>query len=239
MALESARRSERLAATGRLAATIAHEINNPLEAATNLVYLAKHSRCPDEARQYLDGVDRELARAAHITRQTLGFYRDSARPAAVNLAAMLQELLDIYSGRIRSKHIHAEVHCPPDLETVALRGELVQIVSNLISNAIDAVGTGGLLRISVAKERDGIKLEVEDNGAGIPSKNQKKIFEPFFTTKDFGTGLGLWVVKDLIGKQGGTISVISPSDGNGGTRFSVVLPSSPMEASSPAHLKAS
>jgi PAS domain S-box-containing protein len=241
MTLESARRSEKLAAAGRLAATIAHEINNPLEAATNLVYLAKHSQCPDEAGQYLDGVDRELARAAHITRKTLGFYRDSAKPAAVNLAAMLQELLAIYSGRIRSKHIRAEVNCPPDLETVALRGELVQIVSNLISNAIDAVDTGGLLRITVKQEGKGIKLEVEDNGAGIPAENQKKIFEPFFTTKqNIGTGLGLWVVKDLIEKQGGTISVFSPSDGyNGGTRFSVFLPSPTMEASFATNPKAS
>lgn len=241
MALESARRAETLAATGRLAAAIAHEINNPLEAATNLVYLAKHSGSIDEAKQYLEGVDRELARAANITRKTLGFYRDPSKPVAVNPAALLAEVLTLYSSRIRSKHIRTEINCPQDFEVVVLKGEFVQIVSNLISNAIDALDAGGLLRITVEKERNGLRLEIEDSGAGIPAENQRKIFEPFFTTKkELGTGLGLWVVKDLLEKQGGTISVVSPSNGsNGGTRFSVFLPSSPMARSSATDAKAS
>ena len=241
MALESARRSEKLAATGRLAATIAHEVNNPLEAATNLIYLARHSDSPQETRQYLDKADRELARVAHITRKTLGFYRDSSRAVAVNLSSLLAEVLAIYSSRIRSKHIRTEVNCPEDLEVVTLKGELAQIVSNLISNAIDAVDIKGFLRITAKKEGDGIKLEVEDSGPGIPLENQAKIFEPFFTTKkDVGTGLGLWVVKDLLEKQGGSISVVSPNDGcNRGTRFSVFLPSSPAEISSRPGRKAS
>jgi PAS domain S-box-containing protein len=241
MALESARRSEKLAATGRLAATIAHEINNPLAAATNLVYLAKQSRRPDEAREYLDGVDHELARAAHITRKTLGFYRDTSQAVSVSLPSLLAEVLAVYSSRILSKQIRTEVSCAPGLEVIALKGELVQIISNLISNAIDALDTGGLLRINVGEERDGIKLEVEDTGIGIPAENQMKIFEPFFTTKkDVGTGLGLWLVKDLIEKQGGTISVISPNVISGrGTRFSIFLPAPPMEASCTPDTRAS
>jgi PAS domain S-box-containing protein len=228
MAQESARRSEKLAATGRLAATIAHEINNPLEAATNLVYLARRSAARgEETSVYLDRLDHEIARAAHITKKTLSFYRDSSKPVAVNLASLLEEILALYGGRIRSKGIQVNVDCPKDLDFVAFRGEVVQITSNLICNAIDALGPHGFLELSVQKEKDGIKFEVEDSGAGIPAEVQEKIFEPFFTTKkDVGTGLGLWVVKDLIEKQGGTISVVSPRRGTqGGTCFSVFLPS--------------
>jgi PAS domain S-box-containing protein len=231
MAQESARRSEKLAAAGRLAATIAHEINNPLEAATNLVYLAKYSVAHGEdATHYLDDIDQELARAAHITRKTLSFSRESSTPVKVDLAALLEEILAIYSGRIRSNQIRVEVDTPGHCEVVALKGELVQILSNLIANAIDVLDPGGLLRISAAKEGDTIKLEVEDTGPGIPPENLQKIFEPFFTTKkDVGTGLGLWVVKDLIEKQGGTISVLSPSNGaHRGARFSISLPSLPL-----------
>jgi PAS domain S-box-containing protein len=228
IAQESARRSEKLAATGRLAATIAHEINNPLEAATNLVYLAKHSATlGEDVTQYLDGIDHELARAAHITRKTLSFSRESSKPVNVNLAALLEEIVALYSSRIGSKHIRVEIDCPPHCEVVALRGELIQILSNLISNAIDVLDLDGSIRIAAGKEGDTIKLEVEDSGPGIPAENLEKIFEPFFTTKkDIGTGLGLWVVKDLIEKQGGTISVVSPSNGSHrGARFTISLPS--------------
>lgn len=227
MAQESARRSEKLAATGRLAATIAHEINNPLEAATNYIYLAKSSVSLDESRRYLSGADLELARAAHITRKALSFYRDSSRPVVTNLAALLDEVLAIYGGRIRGTHVNVKVDSPPDVELLTLRGELVQIVSNLLSNALDALQPGGLLTITGRKIDQGIILEVEDNGEGIPAANLDRIFDAFFTTKrDIGTGLGLWVVKDLLQKQGGTISVESHTEGpQRGTRFSLFLPS--------------
>lgn len=227
MAQESARRSEKLAATGRLAATIAHEINNPLEAATNFIYLARHSGSLEDSQRYLSGADLELARAAHITRKALSFYRDSSRPVVTNIAALLDEVIAIYGGRIRGAHVKVRVDCNADVELLTLRGELVQIISNLISNALDALHPGGLLIVRARKADHGIVLEAEDNGEGIPAANLEKIFEAFFTTKkDIGTGLGLWVVKDLVQKQGGTITVDSHTEGpQRGTRFTLFLPS--------------
>jgi signal transduction histidine kinase len=235
MAQESARRSEKLAATGRLAATIAHEINNPLEAATNFIYLAKNSESLEEARRYLGGADLELARAAHITRKALSFYRDSSRPVATNIAALLEEVMAIYSGRVRGAHVNVTIDANRDLELFTLRGELMQIVSNLVSNALDALAPGGLLILRARQHQSGIMLEVEDNGEGIPRANIEKIFEAFFTTKkEFGTGLGLWVVHDLVEKQGGTINVESQTDGpRRGTRFSVFLPPVAAAANAP------
>ena len=235
MAQESARRSEKLAATGRLAATIAHEINNPLEAATNFIYLAKNSPTLEDSQRYLAGADLELARAAHITRKALSFYRDSARPVVTNIATLLDEILSIYGGRIRASRANVAVDCPPDVELITLRGELIQIISNLISNALDAMRPGGFLTIRAGKAEGGINLEVQDTGEGIPEANMGKIFEAFFTTKkDIGTGLGLWVVNDLVQKQGGAINVVSHTEGpNRGTTFSLFLPSLPVPIAVP------
>jgi PAS domain S-box-containing protein len=235
MAQESARRSEKLAASGRLAATIAHEINNPLEAATNFIYLAKNSATLEDSRRYLSGADLELARAAHITRKALSFYRDSSRPVMTNIATVLDELLAIYGGRIRGARVKVNVESAPDIELWTLRGELVQIISNLISNALDALHPGGVLVIRARKAAQGAAIEVEDNGEGIPRANLDKIFDAFFTTKkDIGTGLGLWVVRDLLQKQGGTIGVDSRTEGpHRGTKFSLYLPSLPVPAPVP------
>ena len=227
MAQESARRSEKLAATGRLAATIAHEINNPLEAATNFIYLARNSPSLEDSRRYLSGADLELARAAHITRKALSFYRDSSRPVVTNISALLDEILAIYGGRIRGARVKVSVESPNDVELLTLRGELIQIISNLISNSLDALHPGGVLVIRARKAEQGVVLEVEDNGEGIPPANLEKIFDAFFTTKkDIGTGLGLWVVNDLVQKQGGSITVDSHTEGpHRGTIFSLYLPS--------------
>jgi PAS domain S-box-containing protein len=232
MAQESARRSEKLAATGRLAATIAHEINNPLEAATNFIYLARSGNSVEESHRYLAGADLELARAAHITRKALSFYRDSSRPSATSVASVLEEVLTIYNGRVRAGHVNVQVDCKPDVELVTLRGELVQIVSNLVANALDALRSGGLLKITAKKAENGITLAIADNGEGIPAANMGKIFEAFFTTKrDIGTGLGLWVVNDLVEKQGGTISLKSRTEEpERGTTFSLFLPSLPLSS---------
>jgi PAS domain S-box-containing protein len=235
MAQESARRSEKLAATGRLAATIAHEINNPLEAATNFIYLAKSSDSLEDSRRYLSGADLELSRAAHITRKALSFYRDSSRPVVTNIATLLDEVLAVYGGRIRGGRVTVNVESNHDVELLTLRGELIQIISNLISNALDALQPGGVLTIRARKAEHGVVLEVEDNGEGIPNANLNRIFDAFFTTKkDIGTGLGLWVVNDLVQKQGGTISVDSRTEGPlRGTKFCVFLPSLPVPAPVP------
>jgi len=227
MAQESARRSEKLASSGRLAATIAHEINNPLEAATNFVYLAKNTQSQEECQRYLAGADLELARASQITRKALSFYRDSASPAKVNVSTLFEEILAVYGGRIRGARVRVDVQCGADVEVVTLRGELIQIISNLISNALDAMKPGGRLVLRAKNGGRGINLQVEDDGEGIPQTNLGKIFDAFFTTKrETGTGLGLWVVNDLVHKQGGSISVESRTEGpKPGTRFSIFLPS--------------
>jgi PAS domain S-box-containing protein len=224
---ESARKSEKLAAAGRLAATIAHEINNPLEAVTNLLYLARTADSLAAAQSYLASADRELSRVAHITRQTLGFYRDSTVPVTVKVSALLDDVLAVYESRMRAKQIAIEKNYRDEAAINTLRGELVQIFSNLIANALDALPAGGRLRLSTTPKRDGVEFEIEDNGVGIPPDNLDRIFDAFFTTKtDVGTGLGLWVVKDLVEKQGGTVAVSSCSGGaDCGTRFIVFIPS--------------
>ena len=224
---ESARKSEKLAAAGRLAATIAHEINNPLEAVTNLMYLARTSDSLGVAQNYLAAADQELSRVVHIARQTLGFYRDSVEPVTLKVSSLLDEVLAVYASRIGAKQITVERDYKGDIAIKTLRGEMLQILSNLIANALDALPAGGRVRLRTAARNGGVEFSIEDNGVGIPPENLNRIFEAFFTTKtDVGTGLGLWVVKDLLDKQGGTISVESRSLGEErGTRFIVFVPS--------------
>ncbi len=223
---ESARKSEKLAAAGRLAATIAHEINNPLEAVTNLLYLARTSDSL-VAQNHLAAADQELSRVVHIARQTLGFYRDSVEPVTLKVSSLLDEVLAVYAGRTAAKQVTVERDYKDDIAIKALRGEMLQILSNLIANALDALPMGGHIRLRTAGREGGVEFSVEDNGVGIPPENLDRIFEAFFTTKtDVGTGLGLWVVKDLVEKQGGRISVESRNLGeNRGTRFIVFVPS--------------
>lgn len=229
---ESARKSEKLAAAGRLAATIAHEINNPLEAVTNLLYLARTSTSLEATKSYLVAADRELSRVAHIARQTLGFYRDSTVPVTIRASALLDEVLAVYESRMRSKQIVVEKDYKDEDVIQTLRGEMLQILSNLIANALDAMPAGGHLRLRTAAKRGGVEFEIEDNGVGIPADHLDKIFDAFFTTKiDVGTGLGLWVVKDLVEKHGGTVTVSSCSDcANRGTRFLIFIPSMDRES---------
>jgi PAS domain S-box-containing protein len=229
---EALRRSEKLATAGRLAATIAHEINNPLEAVTNLVYLMRQDAgIKPDTRDLLRLADEQLARVNHIAKQTLGFYQDRNVPEAVDMVQTLEGLLSILQSRINAKQLRIE----RDYENACLlkgfRGELRQVLSNLLTNAIDASSSGGKLIVRVKPERNGsqvdrVHIEVEDFGSGIHPADRERIFEPFFTTKsDFGTGLGLWVTKELVEKHGGTIEFRSNyQNGSSGTCFSVMLP---------------
>jgi PAS domain S-box-containing protein len=231
---QALRRSEKLATAGRLAATIAHEINNPLEAVTNLIYLMRQDTgIKHDTRDLLRLADEQLARVNHIAKQTLGFYQDRNVPEAVDMVQTLEGLLSILQSRINAKQLRIE----RDYENACLlkgfRGELRQVLSNLLTNAIDASSSGGKLIVRVKPERNGsqvdrVHVEVEDFGSGIHPADQERIFEPFFTTKsDFGTGLGLWVTKELVEKHGGTIAFRSNcQNGNSGTCFSVMLPAS-------------
>jgi PAS domain S-box-containing protein len=224
--------TEKLAATGRLAATIAHEINNPLESVLNLLYLSRISRSAtrEKINEYLLTAEQELTRVSQIARHTLGFYRDTSVPSEVDLARVLDDVLTIYNSRLSAANIQVVKQFQPVPPLHALRGELHQIFSNLVSNAIDAMRGGGRLLLSLTEDehegRPGIRALVEDNGSGIAEKNLDRLFEPFFTTKvSVGTGLGLWVVKQFIQDHGGAITVESTTGVNDhGTRFMIFLP---------------
>lgn len=235
---EILRKTEKLAAAARLAATVAHEINNPLEAVGNLIYLAKvRTGVPPEVINDLKLAEQELDRVSHITRQTLGFYREAAAPQPLDVPTLVDSVLKLYDNKFRSKNIVLEPElgdCPPIL---GWPGELKQLISNLISNAADAVSMDGTIKVQVVPlERQPagvVQLRVEDNGVGIAPEYLERIFEPFFTTKkEVGTGLGLWVAKEIVERHGGSIQVKSRFNENGrGTSFTVVLPcSAPLQS---------
>jgi len=228
------RSSERLAATGRLAASIAHEINNPLEAVTNLLYLLEHNSTLDvSGRQYVRMAEEELGRIVHITRQTLGFYRESASPVPIRISELLENVLELFSRRIHTRCVRVEKRFEAQTEIRGFPGEMRQVFSNLIVNALEAVGEGGEVKLHVFQSREwsrpqrrGVRVVIADNGPGISSEHRGRIFEPFYTTKgERGTGLGLWVSRGIIQRYGGAIQVRSSvHPERHGTVFSVFLP---------------
>ena len=227
-------RAEKLAAAGRLAATVAHEINNPLEAVTNLVYLA---RTPgQDTDQVLALAERELARVSAIARQTLSFYRDTSSPTEFRVADVIQQVLELYTGKMQAKLLHVE----QDIDTGAVvrgsRGDLHQVFANLLSNAIDASPSDANIRIAVnSQSPDAIVVQIEDYGPGISKEVAQRLFEPFFTTKkDVGTGLGLWVSRRLVEQMGGQLSYTTRNGTSMGTCFQVRLPRWPHEVASVA-----
>ncbi len=227
---EAVRRSEKLATAGRLAASIAHEINNPLEAVVNLLYLARNDS--SNAEQYLTMAEQEIGRIARLAQQTLGFVRDSGSPGWLDPATILDEMLELYSRKLQDKRIRVTRRYRSSTQISAYSGELRQLLANLLVNAVDAMAEGGALQVRVATGRqwrdgrEGIRIIVADNGSGIPRENQNRIFEPFYNTKkDDGTGLGLWVSRGIVEKHGGLIRVHSRAAGpKTGTVFSIFLP---------------
>ncbi len=228
------RMTERLASVGRLAATVAHEINNPLEAVTNLVYLAKDRALRDEVREFLGHAEEELDRISHLTKQTLGFYRETKSASAIRVGALLAPLVAVFAPRSRNKGVEICPEILDDPEIYAIPGEIRQVLANLLSNSIDAVRNGGRIRVRISgaksengQRASGLRITVADSGSGIPAAVRERIFEPFFTTKkDVGTGLGLWVCKSIVDNHHGTIRVkSSTAPRNSWTVFSVVLPS--------------
>ncbi len=235
---EVLRRSEKLAAAGRLAATIAHEINNPLEAVVNLVFLALANDNLDErTRGFLQLAERELARVTHISKQTLGFYRESSAPTEIAVGELAAQVLDLYERKAQAKSLTVARNLDPSARVYGIGGEIMQVFSNLLANAIDASHFGGTVMVRVhqygcANGGSGVRIVVADNGAGIPPDSLASIYEPFFTTKkDVGTGLGLWVTRQIVGNHGGRISVRTRSTGKlTGTVFRVVLQGCPHPA---------
>jgi PAS domain S-box-containing protein len=232
-AQEAMLRAEKLAAVGRLAASIAHEINNPLEAVTNILFLARtHSEVTPALRELLLLAEQELARVATITRQTLGLFRGAGEPAAANAASILDDALALYEAKIRAKNIRLVKQVRFNGPIHARSGELRQAFSNLVANAIDAVPDGGHLVLRVSRGRDwrtgmaGVTVTVADSGLGIDPQHRKRIFEPFFTTKqEAGTGLGLWLTREIVLRHSGRIRFRSSfQPGQSGTTISIFLP---------------
>ncbi len=225
------RESEKLAATGRLAASIAHEINNPLEALANLLFLAR--RQPAKSMSFLITAEQELDRIAEITRHTLGFYRDTSTPVKLSLVEVASGVLALYDRKLRFKKISVTKRFSQDTEICSFPGEIRQIFANLVANAIDAMPVEGHMTIKVAPNREwsgalrpGVRFTILDSGPGIAPDDLQKIFEPFYTTKkDIGTGLGLWLTQNLVRKHSGTIRVRSVvNSARCGTAFSIFFP---------------
>ena len=220
---DALRKSEKLAATGRLAASIAHEINNPLESVTNLLYLLqRHHSLDAEARELAAVAEQEVARVAEMAQRTLRFYRQSTSPTDVNLAEVLESVLQVHQGRFQAKHIHVECKFQKDVRLFSFAGELRQVFANLIGNALDASPEGARLALSArcsaswqTGER-GVRVTVADTGSGMSDEVRRRIFEPFYTTKDAtGTGLGLWVSSEILEKHGATVAVRSRTVADG------------------------
>lgn len=220
---------------GRLASSIAHEINNPLEAVTNLLYLASSSKgLSSEVQNYLDSAERELRRVSHIANQTLRFHKQSTKPKAVMCEDLLCSVLSIYQGRLLSSRVEVQKRQRSLQPVLCFDGEIRQVLNNLIGKAIDAMQPeGGRLFIRSREATDwntgrrGLVLAVADTGSGISPLALEKIFEPFFTTKGIsGTGLGLWVSQEIVARHQGALRVrSSQKKGRCGTLFTLFLPS--------------
>ena len=226
--------SEKLAVVGRLAASIAHEINNPLESVTNLLYLAGTSNDTTETKSYLQLAERELGRVSAIANQTLRFHKQSTRPQEISAEELIDSVLSIFQSRIFNSGIQIEKRSRANISVRCFEGEIRQVLSNLVSNAIDAMQPLGggrlLLRSRVgcnwATGRPGLVITVADTGTGMPASVVGRIFEPFYTTKGTsGTGLGLWVSSEIVHRHHGALRFrSSDSDGRHGTAFALFLP---------------
>jgi len=224
--------SEKLAAVGRLASSISHEINNPLESVINLLYLiASHQGLPPELRTYVELTQSEIGRVSQIATQTLRFHRQAVRPSEVTAQELVEPVLRLYQGRLLNSGINVRCDFLSSTPILCLQNEVRQVLSNLIGNAIDAMRTGGtlVLRSHDARHKGdaeaGVRITVADNGHGMSEETRKRVYEPFFTTKDLnGTGLGLWISAEIVNRHRGKLRVKSSEGPRRGTVFSLFLP---------------
>jgi len=222
-------RTEKLAAAGRLAAAIAHEVNNPLAAATNLLYIIKgDGSLSRSGRQYVEMAEQELARLGRIAKRTLGFYRESTSPSKVDLAAVLDDVLEMYARNLPAG-IKVKKHYRSGPPAEVIEGEIRQVLGNVLVNAVQAMGDCGTIDLKVEPalrpNGKGWLIVVKDSGPGIPDADLRSLFEPFFTRKGAGTGLGLWIARQIIERHGGSIAVESRTDGDEhGTTVTIFLP---------------
>ena len=232
--------SEKLAVAGRLAATIAHEIHNPLDSVSNLLYLMRTGNDPEESRQFMATAEQELARVTQISRAMLGLYREAKVPVHVDLGEMLREILLLMDRRLIDLGVTVHAEMPGAIVIDGFPAELRQVFSNLITNAAEAVGRGGHIWVTIDPEpstaglggkrtEPGAIVRIRDNGPGISEEVRRQLFQPFFTTKgEHGTGLGLWVSRGIINKHGGNITIESDlADQTHGTTVSVFLATKP------------
>jgi signal transduction histidine kinase len=229
-ALAVMQQSEKLAVAGRLASTVAHEINNPLEAIVNLVFLLRtESGLSPQAREHIQIIEQELARVSHMTRRTLGFYRETSTASVVSLNHVIREITEIYGALAARRGIKLKLELGPDIRVITVPTELRQILLNVLVNALEAAPPTTGIVVARTRAEDGFGvIEVEDNGVGIPAEFQSKIFTPFFTTKEStGTGIGLWVSRQLAEKSQGDLEFESQS---GHTVFRLRLPLEPAAA---------
>jgi len=229
---EAVRRSEKLATAGRLAASIAHEINNPLEAVLNLIYLARND--PRQADQYLSMAEEEVGRVAHLAQQALGFVRDTASPGGIDAARVMDEVLQLYSHKLDSKQIRVTRRYRGSAQIVGFAGEVRQLLTNLLVNALDAMDRNGALHVRIRATRrwsdglEGVYITLADNGSGIPQQSLRRIFEPFYRSASVraaqihGTGLGLPLAKSIAEAMGGMLTVESKL--GAGSVFTLHLP---------------
>jgi signal transduction histidine kinase len=236
---EALRESEKLAVAGRLAASIAHEINNPLEGITNLVFLINASNNMEEIKRYVKVAEAELQRVSEIVSQTLRFHRTPTKPSQIDLNSLISSSVALFKAKLREK----DVELTTDLAEVSAycsAGEVRQSVVNLIGNALDAMPHGGgrlhirLRSAAHPRTREaGVRITISDTGDGIPEHVRKNIFQQFFTTKgNLGTGLGLWLTKDIVTRNNGVLSFRSRTKKPSGTVFSVWLPAKPRREAS-------
>ncbi len=236
---EALRRAEKLAVTGRLAASIAHEINNPLEAITNLLFLLRNfCQLEDPALNYVAMTEYEVRRIAEITQQTLRFYRQTTLPARARMQDLLDSVLSLYQGRFNSLGLQVERKYDPGLDLFCFAGEIRQVFANLVGNSIDASTAGGRLLVRARRSRNwknpfqtGVRFTTADTGSGMDPEVRKRAFEAFFTTKEVvGTGLGLWISFEIVIKHHGVIHVRSRTAAAGktsGTVFQFFIPDDP------------
>ena len=230
-AQEALLQSEKLAAAGRLAASISHEINNPLESVTNLLFLVSSDESlPATLRSFVAQAEQELARVSQIATQTLRFYRQSTKPTSVDMPSLLDSVLALHRGRFANMQVEVVRQYRSTAPLLCFEGELRQVFTNLVGNALDAMfGKDGRLVLRTTRRRNwksgqaGVRVTICDNGSGITPEVLARIFEPFYSTKGLrGTGLGLWVSKEIIAKHRGLVKVRSRV--GRGTIFSVFFP---------------
>ena len=221
--------AEKIAATGRMAATIAHEMNNPLESVMNLLYLLRPMITDPDGLHYLDCAESELSRVSHIAKQTLGYHREQTAAVSTSLAEIVQHAVTIYEPRCKSAGVEIRTALDSSKTIVLRRGEMVQVVSNLIMNSIHAMPVGGVLSLSVGDTTtplSGILLTVQDNGTGIAAGDLPRAFDAFFTTRNtVGTGIGLYIARQFVEGHGGQIEIESKTGkDNHGTTVRIFLP---------------